>query len=301
MTGSPGDAALVNLTPVGAAAAGDGQLVSSDVTTVPNASNVNFGPGTVDPNVAIAPIGADGKVCYLNSSQTGVHLVADHLGTIALSAFTKATATGAPSRKVDTRTADLPGDAVQLVSRSGPGALSLDQITIRCYTYLVEGVGPTGTEDRWARFETWDVTGLVPDPLPEDDHREGSIVQIFRDLNDPPDFDVAQAGLYAYADNYGMLSNGSVVPFLYPDRARASRMFGIGRALHLLPDQPFTSDDAWGATEVLLNLPCTQGPPPCSGGWYLSDWTDNNRNGSPDSGDRVVCRYGESVIAEIMP
>ena len=104
VAGSPGDAAVVNLTPVQAGAKGNGLLVSSDVANPPEASNVNYGPGTVDPNVAIAPIGADGKVCYVNSELTAVHLVADHLGTIDADAYTPATTTGAPDRKVDTRT-----------------------------------------------------------------------------------------------------------------------------------------------------------------------------------------------------
>jgi len=103
VAGSAGDVALVNLTPVGAAGAGNGQLVSSDVTSPPAASNVNFGPGTVDPNVAAAPIGADGRVCFVNSRHTSVHLVADHLGTIAKSAITLASPSGAPERRVDTR------------------------------------------------------------------------------------------------------------------------------------------------------------------------------------------------------
>ena len=81
MSGSPGDAAVVNLTPVEADNGGYGLLVSSDVPA-PVASNVNYTPGTIDPNVAVAPIGSDGQVCYVNSSPASVHLVADHLGTI---------------------------------------------------------------------------------------------------------------------------------------------------------------------------------------------------------------------------
>ena len=104
VAGAPGDAAIVNLTPVAATAAGDGQLVSSDVKDDPPvAANVNFGPGTVDPNVAVARIGADGQVCFVNSRHASLHLVADHLGTIAGSAFTPARADGAPDRRVDTR------------------------------------------------------------------------------------------------------------------------------------------------------------------------------------------------------
>ena len=54
VAGSPGDAAIVNLTPVEAQGTGDGQLISSDVAAPPVASNVNYGIGTVDPNVAVA-------------------------------------------------------------------------------------------------------------------------------------------------------------------------------------------------------------------------------------------------------
>lgn len=103
VSGNPGDAALVNLTPVQAEGIGDGQLVSSDVTDPPVASNVNYRPGSIDPNVAIAPIGADGRVCFVNAVHTSVHLVADHLGTIAKSAYSPATRSGAPKRVVDTR------------------------------------------------------------------------------------------------------------------------------------------------------------------------------------------------------
>jgi hypothetical protein len=94
--------AVVNLTPVLADGPGNGQLIASGLTP-PVASNVNFGPGTIDPNVALAPIGADGKVCYANSNHSNVHLIADHLATIAANAVTLATPTGAPLRKVDTR------------------------------------------------------------------------------------------------------------------------------------------------------------------------------------------------------
>jgi hypothetical protein len=103
VAGNPGDVALVNLTPVEAGGAGNAQLISSDITAPPVASNVNYGPGLVDPNVAAAPIGADGQVCFVNSKHTSVHLIADHLGTIARAAYTLGDPAGAPVRKVDTR------------------------------------------------------------------------------------------------------------------------------------------------------------------------------------------------------
>ena len=105
VAGSPGDAAVVNLTPVGALASGSGQLVSSDVSAPPVYSNVNFGPGTVDPNIAVSAIGADGQTCFVNNSPARTGIVADHLGTIAASSYTQATPSGAPARVVDTRSA----------------------------------------------------------------------------------------------------------------------------------------------------------------------------------------------------
>jgi hypothetical protein len=108
VAGSPGDVAVVNITPVLAPAGGDGLLVSSDITNPPVASNVNYGPGSVDPNVATAIIGTDGKVCYVNSHHTNVHVIADHLGTISATTFTPATTTGAPKRVADTRPATPP-------------------------------------------------------------------------------------------------------------------------------------------------------------------------------------------------
>ncbi|WP_133870689.1 hypothetical protein [Ilumatobacter fluminis] len=104
VAGDPGDAAIVNITPILADGEGNGQLVSSDLNVAPLASNVNYNVGTTDPNVAIAPIGADGLVCYVNSEHTTVHVVADHLGTIDAEVFTSANADGSPERVVDTRT-----------------------------------------------------------------------------------------------------------------------------------------------------------------------------------------------------
>lgn len=103
VSGAPGSVAIVNLTPVEATAPGSGQLISSDVAVPPDASNVNFAPGTVDPNVALAVVGADGRVCFVNSVHGDVHIIADDLGALSAAAFTP-TSTGAPMRRVDTRT-----------------------------------------------------------------------------------------------------------------------------------------------------------------------------------------------------
>ena len=132
VAGSPGDAAVVNLTLVLAQGPGNGLLVSSDVTDMPVASNVNFAVGSIDPNVAIAPIGTDGKVCYINSDHTSVHLVADHLGTIAASTYQQATASGAPLRVLDTRTSGniIPPDGRRCFTVAGsPGDAAIVNLT----------------------------------------------------------------------------------------------------------------------------------------------------------------------------
>jgi hypothetical protein len=95
--------AVVNLTPAQALGAGFGELVSSDVAAATGSSNVNYRPSTVDPNVAVAQIGADGEVCFINGPTASVHLIAAHLGTIDADSYTPATTSGEPDRKIDTR------------------------------------------------------------------------------------------------------------------------------------------------------------------------------------------------------
>ena len=130
VAGKPGDLAIVNLTPVnGEVNGGFGLLHSSDINAV-NASNVNFGIGTVDPNVATAPIGADGEVCFTNANLPGnrVDLIADHLASIDSAVITKATPSGAPDRKVDTRQGVTPEIGAPVVS----GAIGGIVVTAAC-------------------------------------------------------------------------------------------------------------------------------------------------------------------------
>ena len=132
---TPGDAAIVNLTPVLADGDGFGQLISSNVkNNPPNASNTNFTIGSVDPNVAITPIGNDGQVCYQNSPRSSVDLIADHLGTINANAYTPATPNGAPTRRVDTRTGQggqriAPGGQLCFTINATPGDAAIVNLT----------------------------------------------------------------------------------------------------------------------------------------------------------------------------
>lgn len=131
VTGDPGDWAVVNLTPANATAAGDLRLVSSDSTGVQSFSNVNFVPGTPNPNVAIAKIGTDGKVCAVNSEHASLNLIADQLGNIRAGSFTPAQANGVPERKLDTRsTAPVqPGKAACFAVAGKVGDFAVVNIT----------------------------------------------------------------------------------------------------------------------------------------------------------------------------
>lgn len=156
VNGNPGDAAIVNLTPVRAADRGNGQLISSDIrTTPPVASNVNFRPGLVDPNVAVTPIGADGQVCFQNSNQSAVDLVADHLGTIADSVYSPATSTGAPARIVDTR-----------IDIENPRAECLDPISDRYSTPVARTM--FGLSSRAYEIDAGAASGTRLDQISED-------------------------------------------------------------------------------------------------------------------------------------
>lgn len=127
--GAPGDLAAVNLTPVGASAAGHGALVASDLAEA-TTSNVNFAPGTTDPNLALATIGTDGRVCFVNSRHAGVDLVADQLFTVLRGGFAEPVAT---SRLLDTRTAPAgplaPGERRCFAASGAPGELAIVNLT----------------------------------------------------------------------------------------------------------------------------------------------------------------------------
>jgi hypothetical protein len=140
--GDPGAVAVLNLTPVEATAAGFGAVRASDAPSnnslgAAAVSNVNFRPGSVDPNVALVSIGADQRVCFDNSPHAAIHLVADQMGVMQASAYEPAAATGA-KRLVDTRSgpAVAPGASVCAVAAGAPGRIAVVNIT------PVEATGP---------------------------------------------------------------------------------------------------------------------------------------------------------------
>ena len=97
-------AAVLNVTVTAPAQPGN-ITVYPDLTSQPNASNLNFVAGQTIPNLVVAPIGTDGKVDFVNSSSGTVQLIADVSGYFLGGS---ATATGAfvataPTRLLDTR------------------------------------------------------------------------------------------------------------------------------------------------------------------------------------------------------
>lgn len=97
-----GDFVGVNVTPVGATTLGYGVVHSSDAEAG-GTSNVNFGPGTVDPNVAFTEVGSDGRVCFTNSEHGAVDVILDEMIVADAGVFDAPTTDGAV-RLVDTRT-----------------------------------------------------------------------------------------------------------------------------------------------------------------------------------------------------
>lgn len=95
--GDPFDLAVVNVTPVQGQGRGYGRIESSDQRAVGPFSNVNFDIGTVDPNLAVASIGPDGRLCFITSET--VHVVVDQVAVISDAAI----ASRSQERLLDTR------------------------------------------------------------------------------------------------------------------------------------------------------------------------------------------------------
>ncbi len=88
MTGKGGvpasgvSAVMVNLTAVSPAA--DGYVTAwPSGSNLPNASNLNFVHGRDVANLAVVPVGTDGKIMLFNGSTAPVDLIADVVGYIA--------------------------------------------------------------------------------------------------------------------------------------------------------------------------------------------------------------------------
>jgi hypothetical protein len=102
--GQPGEAVVVNIANTDVVAAGYGSLRSSDDTPVyelpekEKYSSVNFAPNeSVNPNLNIVEVGADGKICY-DQGPSKNNVILDEFGVFAAGIFK-----GEPVRIEDTR------------------------------------------------------------------------------------------------------------------------------------------------------------------------------------------------------
>ena len=111
VAGVPADAAavVVNLTVTEPSSYGFVTAHASGTST-PNASNVNYLMDQTIPNLAVVPLGPDGKVTLTNTSSGSVQLVADVSGYFLAGTPVDAGAFGklAPTRFLDTRTSSGP-------------------------------------------------------------------------------------------------------------------------------------------------------------------------------------------------
>lgn len=120
----PGDAtaAFLNVTVVNPSGSGFVTVWPCGVPR-PIAANVNYVAGDIVPNGVIAPIGADGKVCFFSSASTD--LVIDVSGWFIGESFVGAT----PKRLVDTRIATGTPTAAR-ITPSQPLRIKVTDITV---------------------------------------------------------------------------------------------------------------------------------------------------------------------------
>jgi hypothetical protein len=85
--GTPGDAAVINITNTDATGSGYGALRASQAQPVPSRAtarqfaSVNFAAGVTNPNLAVVTIGTDGRVCY-DSYGGATHVILDLVAII---------------------------------------------------------------------------------------------------------------------------------------------------------------------------------------------------------------------------
>lgn len=115
-------AAVVNLTVTETKSAGFLTAYASG-SAKPNASNVNYGPGQTVPNLAVVPLGPDGKVTISNTSSGAAQVITDVSGYFLPGTPLDSGAFGSidPTRFLDTRTSSGPVTAGGTISFQAAG------------------------------------------------------------------------------------------------------------------------------------------------------------------------------------
>ncbi len=161
---APGEVAVINITNTGAAGQGYGTLRSSNETAVyardpeDRFSWVNFAAATPpDPNLAIARVGSDGKVCYDGVGAVH-HVILDLAATIAASSVT----VDEPKRILDTR--------VPTLSWTGLGDAVFGADASTSFDYFSRAFGPPTYDSGW------EATGY--DPTSQDDQCQSPFMRV---------------------------------------------------------------------------------------------------------------------------
>ena len=136
-------AVVVTLT-VTAPAAGGYVTAYPDGTTRPVASNVNFPMGSTVADLAVVPVGANGKIALFNGARGAVQLIADVVGYhLAGSATAPGTLTPlTPARLLDTRTSGSAPAASSPVTLPVLGRGGVPTSGVRAVVLTVTTAGP---------------------------------------------------------------------------------------------------------------------------------------------------------------
>lgn len=140
----PGSSAVLNLTVTAPTSAG--YIVAyADGAPRPGVSNLNFVAGQTVPNLAVVPVGSDGKVALSNQSPGTVQLVADVSGYFTPGDPVYAGNLGAlaPARLLDTRSGGGPVRSGQTVTLSVGGRGGVPLTGVRAVVLNVTVTAPT--------------------------------------------------------------------------------------------------------------------------------------------------------------
>jgi Bacterial Ig-like domain (group 3) len=141
-------AVVLNVTATGATASSD-VIVFPDGQPIPGTSNLNFTRGETIPNLVIVPVGADGKVDFLNAAGS-VNLVADLSGYYSTDGGAWLDTTG-PVRVMDTRygigVAKAPVGPGESVSLQVTGVDGVPSSGVTAVVLNVTATGPTASSN----------------------------------------------------------------------------------------------------------------------------------------------------------
>ena len=242
----------------------------------PNVSNLNFNPGQTVPNLAVVPVGADGRIQIFNGSAGTADLIIDVAGYYLSGTPTAAGAFGSltPTRILDTRgTSTLPALGSRIVQIRGAGGVpstgvaavvvNITAVNPTAGGYLTawpSGVGrPTASNLNFNPGQT--VPNLAVVPVGADGK-----IQIFNGAPGSTDVIIDVAGYYLSGTPTAAGALGSLTPTRILDTRGTSTLPALtGQALAVLGRGGVPAS---GVSAVVLNV--TEVAPAAAG--YVTAW-----------------------------